>query len=179
MDNKNRILINCIIYVIAFLSILTYESMIINPGFMANNYYNDYLNPQLYNKDNMIYIYFSGFLFYHDIYREIINNQTFCEYSSPYILIRTENTNNPLFLYSYGYKISISDKNCHSNDINGFIFPLDTKVINYINETEYFPPINYDTLDFEEITGLRCLSLDNERIVYGKTDQTAIIFLFS
>ena len=67
--------------------------------------------------------------------REVEYKSTFCTYSSPYLLIRADDTNNPFYIYSSGsqYLISISNNDCNSLNITILEFPSETLYINHIN----------------------------------------------
>ena len=184
MENKIIRKIKSIIKILVFLFILTNEVIINNPKPIEDYYYyyyTTYTNPLIYNSKEIIYIYFSGQFYTQNITtREVEYKSTFCSYSSPYLLIRTDDTNKPLYIYSLGsqYLISISNKDCNSLNITDLEFPSDTSYINYMNETKYTPLENIPISNIDEITGLRCKSLNNEKIIYGKVSPNKIIFTF-
>ena len=183
MEIKKIRKINSIIKILFFLFILTNGSIINNPKPIEDYHYYDtiYTNPLIYNSKEIIYIYFSGQFYTQNITtREVEYKSTFCSYSSPYLLIRTDNTNNPLYIYSSGsqFLISISNNDCNSLNITDLEFPSDTSYINYMNETKYSPLENIPISNLDEITGLRCKSLNNEKIIYGKDSSNKIIFTF-
>ena len=191
MDSIKINKINNIIKILVFLFILTNEAIINNPKVIEDyyyyyyyNYYNyniTYTNPLIYFSNEKINFYFSGQFYTQNITtREVRYISTFCNYSSPYLLIRTDDTSKPLYIYSSGsqYLISISNRDCYSLNITGLEFPSETSYINYMNETGYSPLENTPIDGLDEITGLRCKSLNNEKIIYGKVSSNEIIFTF-
>ena len=102
MENKIIRKIKSIIKILVFLFILTNEVIINNPKPIEDYYYyyTTYTNPLIYNSKEIIYIYFSGQFYTQNITtREVEYKSTFCSYSSPYLLIRTDDTNNPLYIF--------------------------------------------------------------------------------
>ena len=192
MDSIKISKINNIIQIFVFLFILTNEAIINNPKVIEDYYYYyycyyyynyniTYTNPLIYNSNEKINIYFSGQFYTQNITtREVEYKSTFCSYSSPYLLIRTDDTSKPLYIYSTGsqFLISISNRDCYSLNITGLEFPSETSYINYMNETGYSPLENTPIDGLDEITGLRCKSLNNEKIIYGKVSSNEIIFTF-
>ena len=172
--------INLNIIILFFLFILKNETIISNPKvIMCDNYYSSCVNPIVDHSNEMVNFYFSRYIVSQNITsREVITRRAFCRYNYPYILIRSEDTSNALSIYSYQKDclISITNNNCDFLNISDLV-PLGTIYSGYINETSFVPLGNYQIMETDEVTGLRCKSLDNEKILYGK-ESNNIIFSF-
>ena len=169
--------IRYIIIFFFFIFIKATESIIGNPQYLFTIYCE---NPIFYNSNEMLYILYSGHKYSQNIDTK---NKTdlgnFCNYNSPYILIKDEE-NNPLYLYSKGSPnlISLSDSeyNCNSRNLNPLKFPLSSSFVDYIKEDIFFPMSYYQIEPDDVFTGLRCLTLENEIIIYGKNETNKISF---
>ena len=173
--------INHVIIILLFLFILTKnESIINNPIIIKGNIYSyNCINPIVVLSNEMLNFYCSGHILVQNITsRAVVDKGLFCTFYLPYILIRSEATNNELSIYSNSNDclISITNNNCNYLNISTLI-PLETKYIGYINETSFTPQGKYQLLDTDEVTGLRCKSND-EKILYGETESINIIFAF-
>ena len=169
MDKHNYIHIWLVIYQLINILLLTKGEILNNPLELSIS-----SNPILHNLTNEITIYSSdNKLIQNAITRETISSDSFCSLSDINTLILNSETNN-YYIYSLSsqYLISLSDNNCQSKLISDIDFSQTIEYLGNIYEG-YFDPENFYEIGSVPMTDLRCKQLDNEIIIYGKTDSNA------
>jgi len=166
-----------IIFLLIFFCNFSYESNINNPEVIITS--PNPIYPIIIHSNDEIKIYTSGRKYTKQISSSTISDQeAFCEYSSPYTLI---SSNNELYIYwtNSNYLISLTNSQCHSKDLGSLDLATNTKFVHYIEESKFEPLEKYTIGEKEEMTGLRCRVLENEIILYGKIEnKDNIVFYF-
>ena len=172
MDSIKSNIIKSIIYLLIFLFNFSSQTTIYNPEDIITS--SDPIYPIIIHSNNEIKIYTSGRKYTKEISsKNILNQEDFCYYSSPYTLI---SSNNELYIYCTNsiysrYLISLTNSKCESKDLGSLDLATNKKFIHYIEESSFEPLDKYIIGEKEQMTGLRCRVLENEIILYGKIEN--------
>ena len=130
-------------------------------------------NPFLYNSLEDIQFYIENQKYVQNpTSREVSSPISFCPLTEINTLILNEETNKYyIYTQSSQYLISISDSNCQSKDISQMQFPETNKYYGSIFEGEFNPSYFYVSSSGQSKTNLRCQQLNNEIIIYSKTEN--------
>ena len=180
MDYIKNIEIKSVLYIIFFLIYFTNGLITNNPGFIR-----ELTDPILRHTEDYTVIYTHGQMTYRNIttrQNKYTNYNSNCSYYSPYVIIKDENTNEPLYIYSLNsnYSVSFSPSNpkCEAKTVPELDFPETTTYIDYIQESSFEPELFYQKNNNEEFTGWRCKLLEDELLIYGKKDSSKLSFNF-
>ena len=166
--------IKSIIFLVVILFIFTNETVINNPVLIKS-----LNNPILISSNTGVTIYSYGSKIWRNITSRInLYENNFCYYHTINTLIKTDDPNNPYYLYSLNsdYFISLTTSNCTAKMVPRFEFPSSTSFISYIQENNFETSEFYEKNETKIVTGWRCRIPDNEIIIYGKFDSFALIF---